>query len=315
MLSGYDYEKRGDFVVITGMTARLLAAAAALSLSSSVTAADPVEFELPDRDRPEIVVYGADHSETDVSEFVRAIGRRTGTDQLARWHDTVCPLTLGLREELNDYITDTIVSLAEEVGAEAVPGDCRANLLVMITEDPAGAIESLREDRIDIYQSISLTDRAAIDRGETDVLAFSRIELRGADGRLPDIGGGSIEGDGAMLGGVMPGRTKLATRADLNFRAILIDADHARGRTMQQLSAFAAMMALAEFDVREPVDPAFTILNLFQSTDNVPADLTDWDVAYLRALYATDGAYDADGQQSAMIREIRASLAERMASR
>ncbi|MFN2259959.1 MAG: hypothetical protein ABR601_09010 [Parasphingopyxis sp.] len=289
----------------------LLAALAGLSLSAAGGAADPVEFELPEQEGLEIVVYGAGNSEEAVAEFVSTIGRHTGTGQLARWHDTICPLTLGLREELNDYISDTVIALAEEVGAEALPGNCQANLLIMITDNPVEAIASLREDRIDIYQSISLTDRAAIDRGDTDVLAFSRIELRGADGRLPDIGGQSIEGDGALLGGVMPGRTRLSTRADLNFRAILIDADHARGRTLQQLSAFAAMMALAEFDVREPVAPAFTILNLFHEAENAPADLTDWDVAYLRALYATDGAYDADTQHSAMIREVRISLADR----
>lgn len=295
--------------MIAATLSSLLTAVVALSLAAPATGAEP--FELPDNDGPELVVYGADHSEEAVSEFVRTIGRRTGTDQLARWHDTICPLTLGLDEELNDYISDTIVALAEEIGAEASPGNCRANLLVMITDDPVAAIASLREDRVDIYQSISLTDRVAIDRGETDVLAFSRIQLRGADGRLPDIGGQSIEGDGAVLGGVEPGRTQQSTRADLNFRAILIDVDHARGHTLQQLSAFAAMMALAEFDVREPVAPPYTILNLFQQAGNAPADLTDWDVAYLRALYATDGALDAQTQRSAMIREVRTALADR----
>lgn len=288
----------------------MLAAAAAFLLATPAAGTAEPPLELPDTDGPEIVVYGAGASDQAISDFVSTIGRHTGTDQLARWHETICPLTLGLREELNGYVSDTIIAVAQAIGADARPGDCQANVLVVITDDPTEIIESLRQDRVDIYRAISLTERAAIESGETDVLAFSRIQLRGADGRLPDTGGGqSLEGSGGTLTGVEAGRVKLSTRADLNFRAILIDVDHARGRTLQQLSAFAAMMALAEFNVREPVTPPFTILNLFHAAENPPADLTDWDIAYLRALYATDGAYDAHAQRSAMIRQVRTALA------
>ena len=45
---------------------------------------------------------------------------------------------------------------------------------------------------------------------------------------------------------------------DVASASAVIDLTHLTGQTMQQLSGFAAMMALGEFDVTQPISPSRT---------------------------------------------------------
>lgn len=293
----------------------------AVALGWSAVPSHAIQFTLPENEQPEIVVLGLPDVDQQIVDFVSEIGRETGTDQLARWHQPICPLTIGLADELNYYISDTILAVGEIVGAPIASGACRANVVVMVTDDPAAVIGRLENERVDIYRSISVSERDAILSGRLGVLGFSRIEIRGSDGRMPieskqfntanpTNGGSSQTYSASILTGVEAGRSQASTRADLNFRAIIIDLNHLEGQTIQQIAAFSTMMALAEFDIREPIVPPLTILNLFHDPAAAPADFTDWDIAYLRSLYVVDGGMTAHAQRSTMIRVLRDDLAQ-----
>lgn len=291
----------------------------AVALGWAAAPANAVQFTVPNADGPQIVVVGAPDDDEQIVDFVSEIGRETGTDQLARWHQPICPLTIGLADELNYYVSDTILEVGDMVGAPLASGRCQANIVVMVTDDPATLIDRLAEDRVDIYRSISIAEREAVLEGRLGVMGFSRIEIRGSDGRgaiesvkfdTSSRTGSSRTYMSTILSGIEPSLAQPSTRADLNFRAVVIDLNHLEGQTIQQIAGFAAMMALAEFDVREPVSPPLTILNLFHDPAGAPADLTDWDVAYLRSLYAVDGGMTAHAQRSTMIRVVRDDLAQ-----
>lgn len=290
---------------------------AALGAAALAVGAQAAQLGLPQNASPEIVVYGIPEDEAALTGFVRDIGAETGTDQLARWRGAICPEVIGMRDEFNNYVHETIRSVADLAGARWSDRGCQHNVLVVMTDDPSTFISDMRDDRRDLFASLTARERETMASSSDAVSMWSRVETRGGDGRLMQSGeaGYNARGSGTdqlpyrRISGAQASRIARSTRSDLDFRAIIIDLRQLDGQTMQQLSAFAAMMALGEFDVSNPISPQRTVLNLFHNAETAPADLSDWDLAYLRALYSTNAGRSADNQRSAMIRHIRRDLA------
>ena len=64
---------------------------------------------------------------------------------------------------------------------------------------------------------------------------------------------------------------------------VVVDLDRAEGRSLQAVAAYAAFVAFAEVRPSEP-PPAGSILGMFRDEQQARG-LTDWDMAFLRALY------------------------------
>ncbi len=295
---------------------RVIVAACALISMPLLANSMQEPLTIPAGPEPEIVVYGYPDDSRQLSNFISEIGVETGENQLARWHQAICPNVVGMQAEFNDYVRETIRSVAELAGARIAAEGCRYNVIVVMTTEPQLFIANLRSDRQDLFETLSPRDRERIGTGGDDVQLWSRVETRGERGDVMQSGEVSYNvprtGSGELpwrsIRGAAASRISRSARSELDFRAIVIDLNRLNGQTMQQLSAFAAMLALGEFDVGEPIAPANTILNLFHDSDATPADISDWDIAYLRALYATNGGRSAHSQRSAMIRHVRRQL-------
>ncbi|NNC72711.1 MAG: hypothetical protein HKN78_07505 [Sphingomonadaceae bacterium] len=257
-------------------------------------AAQP-ELSLPNQGGPEIVVFGHADGGNELSDFIRAVGVETGEYQLARWHGEICPHVIGLRDELNDYVRATIETVAQISRIGTGERGCRPNLLVVMSDNPARFLETLREERPDLFGTLSLPDIDAMIDGTSSVNLWSLLETRGSDGR-------DLDPDTDTLTGVVASRTGRSIRADFHFRAIIVDLAQVDDVSMRQLSGLVAMLSLAQVDVDSPIRSNRTILNLFHDPANTPDDISDWDIAYLRALYSTDGGDSADTQRAEMVR-------------
>jgi hypothetical protein len=80
-----------------------------------------------------------------------------------------------------------------------------------------------------------------------------------------------------------------------------------QGVTLGQFADYVALVSLAQLKPSDGLEDAPTILNLFKGTpQTAPAGMTDWDLAFMRALYTTDPYMH--GQRSsvveAMVNEI-----------
>lgn len=137
--------------------------------------------------------------------------------------------------------------------------------------------------------------------GTSSVNLWSLLETRGSDGR-------ALNPDTDTLTGVVAGRTDRSIRADFHFRAIIVDLAQVDDVSMRQLSGLVAMLSLAQVDVDSPIRSNRTILNLFHDPANTPDDISDWDIAYLQALYSTDGGDSANTQRAEMVRVARERL-------
>ncbi len=258
----------------------------------------------------EIVVTGERETERAVDDFVRDIGEETSEGQLARWEGAVCPHVTGLREAHNGYIAGTIAAVAEAVGAEAGEAGCDVNLVVIINADPGALVGALREQQPVLFESLNPPERRRLEESDAAVRVWSKIDMRGSDGRRLQ----RIPAEPpfyqtiSVLNGVLPSRILRSTRVDLATTFIVLDAARIEGLNLQQISGFVSMLALAQLDTREPVSPDRSILNLFHNADAPPEDITPWDIAYLRALYATDNRRDASAQRGQMARMMREDL-------
>ncbi|MCA1748544.1 MAG: hypothetical protein ABR601_03680 [Parasphingopyxis sp.] len=258
----------------------------------------------------EIVVTGPPTSAEAIPNFVESVGARTVEGHVARWNSAVCPQVTGLREELNNYIAQTVTAIADAVGARAGGEGCDPNLVVVFMAQPSQFVQTLREQRPAHLATLDLREREAIASSGAPARSWAVSELRTRDGRLVRQLGSPTLDTNFEQGGSRGVASRISNelRADFSTVYLLIDLDQLAGVTMQQLSAFAAMTALTAAGVDEPISPARTILNLFHQRDAAPADITDWDIAYLRGLYRVDPAQRAELQRSAIAGHMRELL-------
>ncbi len=87
----------------------------------------------------------------------------------------------------------------------------------------------------------------------------------------------------------------------------VVDASAMKGFKYGQIADYVAMAGLAEFNLDADFGSAPTILRLFRVTDEAkPSSLSDWDSAYLKALYHTrqSSRLQTDLVRQSMLREI-----------
>lgn len=284
---------------------RFTSIAAAALACTSLAAAAPAFAQ----DGDQIVVTGAPSNPQAVADFVGAVSSRTSDGHIARWNSPLCPRVTGLRDELNGYIGQTVTAIAEAVGARTAAEGCDANVLIVFMREPTEFIETLRRQRPAHLSSLDIRERDALAQSGAAARSWSVNEFRTRDGRMVRSQDGNNADSDMVLGGSQGRASRISNelRADFSTVYLLIDLDQLEGVTMQQLSAFVAVQALTAADVTAPIRPERTILNLFRDGVDAPADLTDWDVAYLRALYGTEGAAAAEtqrGQISGQMREL-----------
>ena len=87
----------------------------------------------------------------------------------------------------------------------------------------------------------------------------------------------------------------------------VVDAGAMKGFKFEQMADYIAMAGLAEFNLDADFGTAPTILRVFLApSENGPPTLTEWDKAYLRALYHVrlSSTMQSDLINQSMVRDI-----------
>lgn len=92
----------------------------------------------------------------------------------------------------------------------------------------------------------------------------------------------------------------------MDYVIIVIDANKASQTTVGALADYVAMVTLAQINPSADLAGAPTILNLFDENAQVrPTELTSWDLAYLRGLYASaDTPRNTRQQEGQIVRHM-----------
>jgi hypothetical protein len=256
------------------------AVVAALLLTA---AAAPLRAEVTDAPGDDIVVQGERAKEAEVVRgLARDITANPPVDKpVPRFIEPVCFGATGISRAPGLAFVDRMIDNARVAGVKLGGDGCNPNVLVAFVGDGAEEIRKVRKQQPGIFTSIADSEikRALAEPGPAKVL--SSFQARSESGEVLDpeqptnkLGTGS--------------RISLPVQSALVAVVVLIDRRQALGKTLQQLADYATLRALATtrpsagsegFDTR-------TMLSLFAGEDP-PEELTGFDRAYLRALYAT----------------------------
>lgn len=277
----------------------------ALLLALQASAASPPP---PQQNQPEIVVQGQRNVERQVHDFVKALTDIPPAGQISRFDWAVCPVAVGLSVRQNEEVADRMRAVAEAAGMRVAKPGCKPNALVVVSTDAQKFVDWLKDHEPEYFIGVTPKEKQLLKHAGH--AAAWHIEGR------TDQDGVSVSRD-SDSGLFISERTDVPSRISTNdhpsFEAaiVVLDARSLAGLTVVQLADYAAMRAFAKTDpsrLAKPVAP--TILTLLDTPMGgaVPITLTEWDLAYLKALYGSTTNRLAGQQSGEMQRKMAQDL-------
>ena len=260
---------------------------------------------------PDIVVTGARPEQT--RAFVDQLAAISPMgDQLPRWDGAICTSIAGMPARQAQFIADRIAQRAAALGLQPGGPGCSANVAVFVTADSDTFARQLFEQDRELFAYYQTNGVSTL--GQEALNAFLDTpravrwwhvsETYGADGM--SLAGDASRGGMANASTVRSNGTRLgaATREDLVQSIVIIDARRVQGAQLAALADYVSLVALARISPQPSTAEYPTILNLFSGTQvnaNGPGALTQWDQAFLDALYKTTRNASTQRQQQAEI--------------
>lgn len=218
--------------------------------------------------------------------FVRSHGVPATSGQLARWTDTVCPVTVGLSPAMNRRVSETIEDLAGRVGAPALHRSrCSANIEILFTDQPQQLIDLVAKKRSQLLGFHFVSQIQAVTRITQPIQAWylTSSANRMNAGTL-DLHSNHWPSEGC--GGFTGGRHSVFTNI-----LIVADANALDGQPIEPVAAYIAVLALAQAKGSTDCAEQASILDTFAPAcagQAPPQGVTSADTGYLKALYGSN---------------------------
>lgn len=207
----------------------------------------------------------------------------------ARWSRRVCVGAANLQRETAQALIDRVSQVATDVGLRAGDPGCKADILIVGTDDGPAMAAALVEHRPFAFRpGYSGASRSAFQLAR---FQQSDAAVRWWHVALPVVAetgqvAVSTRGNGPPI---IPGGSRLRTevRNNLSRAIIIVDFGRASHVSFEQLADFVAMAALAQIDPDADMSSFPSVLNVFDDP-SAASGLTDWDRAYLTGLYGVE---------------------------
>lgn len=309
----------GLFFTISSASDSSAASALAPQDDAIPQTADGAESQLDD-----IVVEGRPLRAA-ASDFVSQVTAPVPGNGAAAWRQPLCIGIANLQRPAAEHIIDRISNTADRLGVEMGSPGCEPRVFIAFSTDAnetaRGMVASrIREFRIGL-SGADLGDAALRRFQDSDRpirwwhvslrvnpdtgLSVQRLrgqtpwEPQGPITRPSSLGNNRVSTTGSML--------RSPVRDDLAQVIVIVDVDQIAEATMDQLSGYLTMVALAQINPDGHSVPYDSILNLFAAPSRAPSDLTDWDIAYLQGVY---GAVQNQSNGDARIGAVAAAMAQ-----
>jgi len=288
--------------------ATLLAAAAlALALGGSAAAANPAPAASDPVTTVEEVTVTASNPAT-ISEFIRDVTEESRNGRVARWNHTICPATVGLEHRYAEYLNERLSSVAREVGLKVAKPGCRPDILIIVTPDVKAVLEEMERTHKAVFAEHRWSDERTSAGGSQSFEAFLQSEKPVRWWHVSE----TVAADGQPIGNGVTmrasgSRLRDTVREDFAVVIVVVDVNRAKGVTYQALSDYLAMVALAQLNPDVNSSQVPTVLNIFSDLEagRVPAPgLTDWDLRFLKSLYAMRPDTPARSQRGRIVRGV-----------
>ncbi|MDG5750772.1 hypothetical protein P8R33_06630 [Qipengyuania sp. XHP0211] len=264
-----------------------ICSAIALCLSSAA----PLMAQDADPAEEVIIVTGEREQEAmeRVEGMTRAITRRPRVDKpLARQYGQICVGVMGMDPAYAGVLIDRIEANARRLDIAIAGEGCRVNTLVAFVDDGPEEVKQLRKDAPWLFSTLLDYEYDRILRGSGGAHAWHSTEEREVDGKqlaVIEVGDPPRQ----VKAGDPFNATRMAQqiRMDMIGSVVLMERALVPGKTLQQLADYASMRSFASIDdmASDGPDTTPTILSLFLDADAAPQEMTEFDWAYLQALY------------------------------
>lgn len=256
-----------------------------------------------------IVVQGIRDPRKEIGRFVDALTDASIVGQLSRFDWAVCPAAVGLGDARSAAIAQRMLQVAKAAAIPVAKPGCKPNVLLIVTRDKSELIGELQRKYPAYFKGVNSTEVRRM-MGDPSPAAAWHVE-----GRL-DADGIEVQRDlttGQTIVERNDGPSRLSTASRPHFIAsvVVVELDSLAGLTETQLADYSAMRAFARTDPRRlGKSNAPTILSALEAPMDspVPLTLTEWDLAFLKSLYASDANRMASGQRHEMKQIVRRTL-------
>jgi hypothetical protein len=261
-----------------------------LALAALCPAHALAQTEAEQDDQNSIVVTGEKPTQSEVTRQARQITQPTGIRYapLPRFEgDRLCPGVIGMKADFASLVVDRIRANAERFGLWMTEDDgtCAPNFVIAFVDDGQATLQQVADGQSWLFKDMPRHERVELLADEGPAHVWTTTQARTRDGmNLPDRPDGR---KASAMGSGGRARVQLGAREDITGVLILFDRDDVGDLTLIQLADYATMRGLAR---TRPVDgdgqAMATILALFDRAATPVAEMTDFDRAYLSALYA-----------------------------
>lgn len=280
-----------------------------------------VAAQVPAPETSNIVVEGVKDRAKRINNFVKDLTpSNLSYNQLSRWEVPVCPAVFGLTPEQRAFAVERMRSIAGAAGVPLAKSRCDPNVIVIVTSDKAALLSGLEKRHADYFPDE--WGKRQIQAAEQDpypVAAWQFEGLLSTDGlRLADSTGSFDPVDPAGMVAATIATTAPASRLrppgrrDLTTSILIVQSNALAGLTTTQFADYAAMRTFIRADPREVrASPPETILKALDAPIGtaVPLSLTNFDLSFLKAFYASRNESYAGVQRSEIAWRMKRDLA------
>ena len=250
---------------------------------------------------PEVIIRGRAELEPKVTAFVNKMTEGPFFEKgLARWHKPVCLFLSGVPDWDTAFVFDRISDIAREAGVRVAGNNCRPNLFIYVTPDPAALLRDMEKhnnSRIQTFGGIDTspsvidqfisTPRAVRIWYRTAAKTDEDIPVRARS--YPSVTSGKV-GPFTVCGDTwIPGFVAYDYVWAIYRVFVIVDERRMQGVSREQLADYVAMVGLAQIKINNDLGDAPTILKLFDvAPQAAPAGMSDWDRTFLKSLYVSE---------------------------
>jgi hypothetical protein len=206
-------------------------------------------------------------------------------EPLALYQKKVCPGVTGLPQDLAELVVARIRYNVERAGLKvARNGNCSANLVVSFVLNGQKALSKYAHKTTGLLAKVPVHERKKLLRDPGPVHAWTITALRTRDGM-------AVQQDPHDHFYVVRSQSAnslflLVSRREIEISVVVIDIPAIDGMSAVQIADYATMRGLAKTLPVSGDSTYSTILSLFDPDAPHPAELTTFDLAYLRTIYS-----------------------------
>lgn len=256
-----------------------------------------------------IVVEGRRSPKQAANNYIDQVLPPTFDAELGRFEAPLCPDAVGLPDNLKAEVLGRIRRVSQSVGIPLAGAGCRANLLIVVVDDKKALIEGMRSKKQAYLYGVDQSRLKRLERSPAPVVAWQISDVIGADGMPLRVDGNGFP---RLFTTSPPSRIVQTTRRRLIGGVVVIEQRGLVDVTTRQIADYALVRAMAPIEPRERAAPGSSVLSLFDGSadpTDAPQSVTWWDVAFLKALFATRADVQANVQRD----EIRTRMLAEMA--